>query len=115
LSRKLDFSVISKSLKAQIRTRAGHRFNSSPPIRRAAASLQEIPGASSPNSNPIADLNIPFNCSTAALAAMSQDSGAPWELRATVDVPSRFASAKAVGAAFGLTPRRRAIPSMAVQ
>ena len=29
------------SLKAQIRTRAGHRFNSSPPIQRAAASLQE--------------------------------------------------------------------------
>jgi len=27
--------------------------------------------------------------------------------RATVDVPSRFASSKAVGAAFGLTPRRQ--------
>jgi transposase len=27
--------------------------------------------------------------------------------RATVDVPSRFISSKAVGAAFGLTPRRQ--------
>src|SRR6266567_666148 len=34
--------------------------------------------------------------------------------RATVDVPSRFTSSKAVGAAFGLTPRRPLIADMSI-
>jgi hypothetical protein len=63
--------------------RAGHHSNSSPPIRRAAASLQEIPSSLELRRGVFSELQSdrvpqhPFNCSTAALAAMSQDSGTP--------------------------------------